>query len=116
MNHLALWELLTKNFYRRLTQLPQVLLKVINALDDHDTTIDDLTGIISADPSVTSRLMEIIGSAAVNLPKEINSIETAVVYLGMDTIKNIAISSSALHIFNAEKPIREFNINQFWFD
>lgn len=98
-----------------LPQFPQVLLKLIEALDDQESTIDSLAGLISSDPVLSSRLMEIIGSAAINLPKEINSIENAVVYLGIDTIKNITISSSALHLFRTVKVIPEFDISQFWF-
>ncbi|MFH1154942.1 MAG: HDOD domain-containing protein [Pseudomonadota bacterium] len=95
-------------------RLPQVMLRLIQAFDDDGITIDGLTTIIAADPTLASRLMEIIGSAAINLPREINSIETAVVYLGMDTIRNIAISTCALHVFNTAPKIDGFNLNLYW--
>ena len=95
-------------------QLPQVLIKLIEAFGRETTGVRELTQIISADPALTSRIMEIIGSSFVNLPEDIQSIESAVVYLGMDTIKNLAISSSAMQVFKADGRVPEFDINKFW--
>ncbi len=86
-----------------LPQLPQVMLRLIKACNSENASIDELTGIIAIDPSLTSRLIQIIGSPYINLPKEVNNIKTAVVYLGIDTIRNIAISSSVMHFFQTFK-------------
>ena len=98
-----------------LPQLPQVMVKLIKACNSDQTKIEELIQIISIDPGLTSKLIQIIGSPYINLPKEVNSIKTAVVYLGMDTIRNIAISTSAMHFFKIAKSVPEFNINKFWY-
>ncbi len=97
-----------------LPQLPQVVVKLIEACNNDETDIRDLSQIISTDPGLTSRLMEIIGSAYLNIPKAPDTIESAVVYLGMDTIKNIAISASAMHVFKLSSLSPEFDIATFW--
>ncbi len=97
-----------------LPQLPQVVIKLIEACNDDETDIRDLSQIISTDPGLTSRLMAIIGSAYLNIPKAPDTIEAAVVYLGMDTIKNIAISASAMHVFKLSSIRSEFDIAAFW--
>lgn len=98
-----------------LPQLPQVMLKLIRACTDETSDIEDLSRIISADPALASKLLQIIASPYVNLPKQVNSIKAAVVYLGLDTIRNIAISSSAMHFFKMAKALPGFDINQFWY-
>ncbi len=98
-----------------LPQLPQVMLKLVKACGNDRANIEDLTDIISTDPSLTSKLLQIIGSPFVNLPKEVNNIKTAVVYLGLDTIRNIAISSSAMHFFSLSKKLPDFDITRFWY-
>ncbi len=98
-----------------LPQLPQVMVKLIKACNSDQTNIEELAQIISIDPGLTSKLIQIIGSPYINLPKEVNNIKTAVVYLGMDTIRNIAISTSAMHFFKIAKSVPEFNINIFWY-
>ena len=90
------------------------MLKLIQACNSEETNIEELTEIISTDPSLTTRLIQIIGSPYINLPKEVNSIKTAVVYLGIDTIRNIAISTSAIRFFSLSKAVPEFNIGRFW--
>jgi len=97
-----------------LPQLPQVAVKLIEACNSDKTDIRDLSKIISTDPSLTSRIMEIIGSACLNLPARPSTIEEAVVYLGMDTIKNMAISVSAMHVFKLVKTVPEFDMATFW--
>jgi len=96
-------------------QLPQVMLRLIKACNDENTSNEELTEIISADPSLTSRLMQILGSAYINLPKDMNSIKTAVDYLGKDTIQNIAISTSAIRFFNFSKTAPESVIGKIWY-
>ena len=100
---------------KNLPQLPQVMLRLIKACNSEKTSIEELTTIISADPSLVSRLLQIIGSPYVNLPKEVNSIKTAVVYLGTDTIRNIAISTSAMHFFKMSKAVKAFDVIKFWY-
>jgi signal transduction histidine kinase/HD-like signal output (HDOD) protein len=98
-----------------LPQLPQVMLQLVKACGSDKTNIEELTRIISTDPSLTSKLLQIIASPYVNLPKQVNTIKTAVVYLGLDTIRNIAISSSAMHFFKMSKLLPDFDITRFWY-
>ncbi len=113
MTQKKIFEKITQS--KNLPQLPQVMLKLIKACNNEKTSIEELTGIISTDPSLTSRLLQIIGSPYINLPKEVNSVKTAVVYLGIDAIRNIAISTSAMHFFKLAKVIPEFDIASFWY-
>ncbi|WDP90847.1 MAG: HDOD domain-containing protein [Desulfobacter sp.] len=98
-----------------LPHLPQVMLKLVRACSDEKSDVDELTRIIAADPALASKLLQIIASPYVNLPKQVNTIKTAVVYLGLDTIRNIAISSSAMHFFKMAKALPRFDINRFWY-
>jgi len=96
-------------------QLPQVMLRLIHACNNEKTSIEQLSEIISADPSLSSRLMQILGSTSINLPKDVTSIKTAVAYLGKDTIQNIAISTSAMRFFNFSKAAPESVIGKIWY-
>lgn len=98
-----------------LPQLPQVMLKLVKACDNDTSNSEELAHIISADPSMTSKLLQIIGSSYLNLPKEVSNIKTAVLYLGLETIRNIAISSAAMHFFSLSKKLPEFDMARFWY-
>lgn len=95
-------------------KLPQVLINLVRACDSGRSDIRDLTRIICADPGLVSTLLQIIDSTYVNLRHDVKTIHDAVACLGMDTIKNIAVSSLAKHYFKLEKTPAGFDINQFW--
>lgn len=100
---------------RHLPQLPQVMLKLVKACNSDSVSTEELTDIIAADPALTSKLLQILGSPYVNLPQEVTSIKSAVVFLGLDTIRNMAISSSAMHFFSLARKRPEFNMGKFWY-
>lgn len=98
-----------------LPQLPQVILQLIRAFGREKTDVDEVTQIISRDAALTAKLLAIIASPHVNLAKQVTTIKSAVVYLGLDTVRNIAISSSAMQFFKYSKVADNFNINRFWY-
>ncbi|WP_020587431.1 HDOD domain-containing protein [Desulfobacter curvatus] len=98
-----------------LPQLPQVMLQLIRACGQEKTDIDEVTQIICKDAALTAKLLAIIASPHVNLAKQVTTIKSAVVYLGLDTVRNIAISSSAMQFFKFSKVPDNFNINRFWY-
>ena len=98
-----------------LPQLPQVMLQLIRACGSEKTNVGEVTQIISRDAALTAKLLAIIASPHVNLAKQVTTIKSAVVYLGLDTVRNIAISSSAMQFFKFSKSINNFNINRFWY-
>ena len=98
-----------------LPQLPQVMLQLIRAFGREKTDVDEVTQIISRDAALTAKLLGIIASPHVNLAKQVTTIKSAVVYLGLDTVRNIAISSSAMQFFKFSNVTDNFNINRFWY-
>ena len=98
-----------------LPQLPQVMLQLIRACGSEKTDTDEVTQIICRDTGLTAKLLTIIASPHVNLAKQVTTIKSAVVYLGLDTVRNIAISSSAMQFFKFSKGTENFDINRFWY-
>ncbi len=99
----------------KLPKLPQVIMNLIEACNREDTQTAELIEIISADPGLTARIMDIMASASVNINKEIRSVETAVVYLGINSIRNLAISMAVLHVFEMGDETPEWNMDKFWY-
>ena len=52
--------------------------------------------IIEKDPVMTMKLLRIINSAYYSFPKQITSVNHSVVYLGLNTVKNMALSFAAM--------------------
>ena len=58
----------------------------------------DLVEVIDKDPIVTIKVLKVVNSAYYGLPRQITSIDHAVVLLGFNTIKNLALGIAALSI------------------
>lgn len=99
---------------KSLPSLPQVLLKLIEACNNDETTPKELSQIISKDPSLSTRVMRLVNSPYAGLINKVKSIEQGVLYLGSDTIKNIAISASVLQVFSHMEGNSFFKLSQFW--
>jgi HD-like signal output (HDOD) protein len=58
----------------------------------------ELVEVIQNDPIVTIKVLRVVNSAYYSLPRPITSIDAAVVFLGFNTIKNMALSIAALSL------------------
>ena len=99
---------------KHLPSLPQILLKLIEACNDEKTTPYELSQITAVDPSLTSKVLRLVNSSYMGFMTPITSLEKAVIYLGADTIKNIAISASILQTFSTTRGDTFFNLRRFW--
>ncbi len=86
--------------------LPEVTLKIIKLVEDPDSTAQDLNKIISNDPALGARVLKVVNSAFYGLPGQIGSINRAIVLLGLNAVKNIAIAASLAKLFRGGSSAR----------
>jgi len=99
---------------RSLPTLPHILLFLIEACSRREKGIKDLAKIIGQDPALSERVLRLVNSAHYNLKQKIGSIEQALLSLGMDAVKNIAISSSVCQVFGRSPRKNGLNLKLFW--
>lgn len=75
---------------------PKSVQRILELTRDVNSTPKDLVEVIDKDPVVTVKVLKVVNSAYYSLPKQITSIGHAVVYLGFNTIKNLALSIAAI--------------------
>jgi putative nucleotidyltransferase with HDIG domain len=80
----------------RMPAFPKSVQRILELTRDINSTPKDLVEVIDKDPVVTVKVLKVVNSAYFSLPKQITSIEHAVVYLGFNTIKNLALSIAAI--------------------
>ena len=100
-----------------LPTLPGILLKLLEACDNEETPISEIASIISKDPVLSLRVLQLVNSAYYGLQKKFKGVAQAVVYLGANSIKNIAITTSIHQVFDRKKfkGVKRFNISAFWY-
>ena len=80
---------------------PKSVQRILELTRDVNCTPKDLVQVIDKDPVVTVKVLRAVNSAYYSLPKQITSINHAVVYLGFNTIKNLALSIAAIGMLPA---------------
>ena len=66
------------------------LLRLLARIQDPETTPEELEVIIAQDPVLSLKLVRFLNSAQIGLHRRIDSLREVVVYLGSDTVRNIA--------------------------
>ena len=100
-----------------LPTLPEILLKLLEACDNESTPISEIAAIISKDPVISFKVLQLVNSAYYGLRTKFKSVDQAVVYLGANSVKNIAITTSIHQVFERKKykNAKRFNPNTFWY-
>ena len=90
--------------------MSETLPAVIEACDNADTSVNDLTGMISSDQSLVAMLLKLANSAYYGYARRIETLPEAIVLLGFSTIKSLAITATTMNLlFQSEdelSPIR----------
>ncbi|MEW8367879.1 MAG: HDOD domain-containing protein, partial [Candidatus Thiodiazotropha taylori] len=80
----------------RMPAFPQGVTKVLDLASRPDCAPKALVQVIEHDPVMTMKVLKLVNSAYFGLSRPINSINHGVVYVGINTIKNLALSIAAI--------------------
>lgn len=94
--------------------LPEITLKIIELVEDPASTAQDLHKVIANDPALCSRILKVVNSAFYGLPRQIGSINRAIVLLGLNAVKNIAIAASLTKLFRGGQLCPRFSARDLW--
>lgn len=94
--------------------LPEVTMRIIQLVDNPDSTAQDLNRVISNDPALGARILKVVNSAFYGLPGQIGSINRAIVLLGLNAVKNIAIAASLAKLFRGGRIAANFDARSLW--
>jgi len=98
----------------KLPTLPTVLHQILELTASQDSSADDLIEVITADQSLTANLLKVANSPVYGVPYRIQSAKQAVVLLGFNEVRNIALSASVFANLNGPQNLRTFNRDRFW--
>ncbi|MCC6428940.1 MAG: HDOD domain-containing protein [Phycisphaerales bacterium] len=94
--------------------LPEITLKIVELVEDPKSTAQDLHKVISNDPALCSRILKVVNSSFYGLPGQIASINRAIVMLGLNAVKNIAIAASLAKLFRGGELTARFSAKDLW--
>lgn len=92
----------------RLGENQVAIMQLLARLNDPSASIDDLKESIEKDPGFSFKILRFINSAAVGLPRKVDSIQQSVVYMGINHLRAWASLFAMARMDN--KPLELINI------
>lgn len=95
-----------------LPSIPSAFHDLMNKLQDSEWSAKEIAAIIARDPAMSAKVLQLSNSAFFGVRRRVTSISDAVVSLGLDTLKTLALGVGIFSVFSANGP-SSFSIEQF---
>jgi putative nucleotidyltransferase with HDIG domain len=103
-----------RDYIKDIPSLPTSVSKVLEICDSAQTSPADLNQVISLDPVLVGRVLKLLNSAYYGLNHQVTSLVRAIIMLGINTVKNLVLSSTILGNLSAEKESGGLDMEGFW--
>lgn len=96
----------------KMPAFPQAVSRIMELTSRAQCAPRDLVKVIEHDPVMTAKILKLVNSSYFGLSRPITSINHGVVFIGINTIKNLALSIAAMGVL-PKKNDAGLDINQF---
>ena len=97
-----------------LPTLPTVITQLMTLIDSPKTSGRQVAQLISTDQALTAKILKLANSSFYGFPREISTVQHAVVILGFETVKSLGLSVSVLQRFSGPSDNTQFDRQGFW--
>lgn len=88
--------------------LPFVVNILLQKLEDPEANISDVEDVLEKDPLLVTKILKMANSAYYGFPRTIGTVREAIIVLGLNTIRSIALAVSIKSIMNVD-------VSGYWF-
>ncbi len=93
-----------------LPSAPSVYLKLVDKLNEPDTSVDEVAEIVAGDIAISARLLQLANSAIFRTSREIATVRMAASYLGLSMVRNLVLASEVFRAFADAHPVMGFSV------
>ena len=98
----------------KLPSLPHILIKLLRACRDEDVCFDTVSDIISRDAALSAKIVSVANSPVYGRARHLKSLKHTLMFLGLDTIKSVAITASVQQFFSRYSNEKSQFLKEFW--
>jgi len=102
------------NHIKTMPSLPTSVSKVLEICNNPHTSPADLNQVISLDPVLVGRVLKLINSAYYGLGQPVTSLARAIIMLGINTVKNLALSTAVIEHLSSKSKSPGLDMEGFW--
>ncbi len=104
-----------ERFISGIPSLPATAARVLELCNDPRTSPNDLNRVITLDPILTGQVLKLVNSAYFSFNTQVTTIPRAIIILGINTIKNLVLSTAVLNTLENATSINALFMERFWF-
>ncbi|CAB1067931.1 hypothetical protein D1AOALGA4SA_168 [Olavius algarvensis Delta 1 endosymbiont] len=97
-----------------ISSVRNTVIVIIKIMNDPNSTAKDLKDIIQVDPPLTARVLKLANSSYYSPPDKIAEIMKAIIWIGWDAIKELALSQKVCEIFHEDETINGYSRTSLW--
>lgn len=97
-----------------LPSLPTLYGSIMKEMQSPNASLKKMGDIISQDLSMSAKILQVVNSAQFGLQKEITDPQHAVVYLGINTLKSLILSTHVFSSFSEEEDYGGSSLTELW--
>ena len=97
-----------------ISTIKSIVQGVLDIINDPKSSAKDLKELIQLDPPLTANVLRTANSAYYGFPKQISDIEQAVIWIGIDELKELALRQKVCEIFAKDKSIKGYSRILLW--
>ncbi len=97
-----------------ISTLPHIAMRVIEVANDPDSGAADLKQVIEGDVALGARVLRCVNSSAYATRSKITNLQQAIAYLGLQEVRNLALTASVSELFKKDQAIGPYRRSQLW--
>lgn len=98
----------------RLKPIPEVANRIMSIVEDPESSLSELSKVITYDAAVTANLLKVANSAYFGRPGRFDSVHQAIVYLGMDQVVDLVILAAGAENLKAAQSGYDLGKGDLW--
>jgi HD-like signal output (HDOD) protein len=101
-------------YIKDMPSLPTSVGKILELCNNPQTKASDLNYVISLDPVLVGRVLKLINSAYYGMCDNVTNMVRAIIMLGINTVKNLALSAAVIGAISANEKKSGLDMAGFW--
>ncbi|MBT4484365.1 MAG: HDOD domain-containing protein [Candidatus Latescibacteria bacterium] len=97
-----------------ISSIKEVIMQLMTVINDPKSSAKDLKMLIEKDPPLSARLLKIANSAYYGFQRNISSIQEAIVGIGFNLVKELALSQKVCELFQKNGHFEGYSRTALW--
>jgi HD-like signal output (HDOD) protein/signal transduction histidine kinase len=98
----------------KLPAVPQVLVELLRLCHRPEIEFDDFAKVVEQEPALSAKILQVANSSFYRQWSEVNHLRRLLVVLGLDTVRQIAVTSAIHQFFNSFSSKEDAFVTSIW--